>query len=58
MATWTGFDSLTGRYREQARSHMGSGVYTQWPFTTNPCGSELARDSGGSVSVMLTVLQP
>jgi len=33
------------RYREQARSHSFSGLFTGIASIINPCGSELARDS-------------
>ncbi len=39
------FYRLTHRYREQARSHSDSRVIPNLNFTTNPCGSEPARDS-------------
>ena len=36
------------RHREQARSHSGSEVFKKSESTADPCGSELARDGGGS----------
>ncbi|MCG6577658.1 hypothetical protein EGM97_23490 [Pseudomonas sp. AF32] len=37
-------------YREQARSHSGSGYRKCCARRRNPCGSGLARESGGSVN--------
>src|SRR5215216_2181106 len=39
------------RHREQARSHIGFSMPSISVFTANPCGSELARDSGGSACI-------
>ncbi|CAI8887946.1 hypothetical protein EMIT043CA1_20307 [Pseudomonas brassicacearum] len=35
---------LERRHREQARSHMGCGVFTELQLTKIPVGAELARD--------------
>ncbi|TPG76057.1 hypothetical protein EAH74_29855 [Pseudomonas mandelii] len=40
---------LTHRFREQARSHIGSMLFARFVADTGPCGSEPARDGGGTV---------
>ncbi|SEE54425.1 hypothetical protein SAMN04490188_4334 [Pseudomonas kilonensis] len=39
------------RLRGQARSHTRSGTIYRFAATANPCGSELARDGGGSACI-------
>ncbi len=41
------------RHRERARSHTGSATIYRFLATANPCGSELARDGGGSACISL-----
>jgi hypothetical protein len=42
---------LCHRLREQARSHIGSVTTYGFAGTANSCGSELARDGGGSACI-------
>ncbi|MBD0679604.1 hypothetical protein CGA21_13190, partial [Pseudomonas sp. PSB11] len=35
---------LTHRFREQARSHRGSGLHSKWATMQIQCGSEPARE--------------
>jgi hypothetical protein len=40
---------LTHRFREQARSHNCLVLFAKFVVDTGPCGSEPARDGGGTV---------
>ena len=44
---------LNHRYREQARSHIGSSADTNSMCTWPPCGSELARDEAGTSNIFI-----
>ncbi len=44
---------LNHRYREQARSHIGSSEATNFMYTAAPCGSGLARDEAGISNIFI-----
>ena len=49
---------LNHRYREQARSHMDSRVFTASVHDTKTCGSELARDEASPFNIFISVTPP